>query len=233
MSVNRNRNKSRVNRRVRGRRNNKVVRVVQSRHDPSFPPQNNTKPICSRNLRYVASQGVTGVDVTARCLLNLVLATSTATTLAINVYESVRIQHVSMYHVPSSTASFGAVTEELILNWRGERSPDTRISDRGTLSHPACIKSRPPRESLAAFWITNQSNLDTVLFNITSPQFSIIDVSLAFTIGDGTTRSVTLNGAGTVTGIAYAALDNAIAAGTVGADFLRPDSLTWADMTTP
>lgn len=65
------------------------------------------------------------------------------------------------------------------------------------------------------------------------PQFSIIDVSLSFVIGDGTTRSVTLNGAATTTGIQYAALNNAISAGTIGADSLRPDSLTWADMTTP
>jgi len=138
-----------------------------------------------------------------------------------------------MYHVPSSTTNFGAVSEELILTWRGERSPDTRISDRGTLSHPACIKSRPPKESLSAFWITNQSNLDTVLFSLTMPQFAIIDMSLIFTIGDSTTRSCTLQAVGTVTGIAYAALNNAISAGTVGADSLRPDSLTFADMNTP
>jgi hypothetical protein len=42
-----------------------------------------------------------------------------------------------------------------------------------------------------------------------------------------------LNGVATFTGVMYASLNNAIAAGTVGADTLRPDSLSWADMTTP
>ncbi len=230
---NRNRKNNSRKSNIKRSRGKPPMRVIQSRKDPSYPPQNKTRPICGRSLRYIAAAAVTGVDITARCLLNLVLAGNTATSTAVNVYEAVKINMVSMYHVPSSTANFGATTEELVLNWRGERSPDERISDRGTLSHPACIKSRPPRDSLAAFWITNQSNIDTVLFNLTMPQFAIIDLSLSLTIGDGATRSVTLNGVSTVTGIIYAALNNAIAAGTVGADSLVPDSLTFADMTTP
>jgi len=229
-----NRNMKRRNKNVRaGRKGTQPIRVINSRHDPSYPPQNKTKPMCGRTLRYYSNAAVTDVDITGRCLLNTVLGTNTATTLAVNIYEAVRINRVSMYYVPSSTGSFGSGTEELILNWRGERTPDTRYSDRGTLSHPACIKARPPKESLAQFWITNQSNIDTVLFNVTMPVNSIIDISLSFVIGDGTTRSVTLNGVATFTGVMYASLNNAIAAGTVGADTLRPDSLSWADMTTP
>jgi hypothetical protein len=227
------RNRKRAKNNTRKRARGRPLRVIQSRLDPSYPPQNNTKPVTNRSMRYIANAGIANEDITARCLLNLVLASNTATTLAINVYEAVKINLISLYHVPSSTANFGAVTEELILNWRGERSPDVRISDRGTLSHPACIKSRPPKESLSSFWITNQSNLDNVLFNLTMPQFAIIDIALSLTIGDGTTRSVTLSAVGTDTGIVYAALNNAIAAGTVGAESLRPDSLTWANLVTP
>jgi hypothetical protein len=138
-----------------------------------------------------------------------------------------------MYFVPTSTGGFGTVAEELQLNWRGERSPDVRLSDRGTLSHPACIKSRPPKDSLAQFWVTNQSNIDTVLFSISCPATTVLDLQLALTIGDGTTRNVTLTAVGATTGIEYAHLDNAIAAGTVGGRVISPDSLTLATILTP
>jgi hypothetical protein len=146
MSQRRNNTRSKRNGRAR-RISRQPVRVIQSRHDPSFPPQNKAKPMCGRTLRYIANASLTDVDITGRCLLNLVLATNTATTLAINVYEAIRINRVSLYSVPSSTANFGVTADELILNWRGERSPDTRYSDRGTISHPACIKAKPPKDS--------------------------------------------------------------------------------------
>jgi hypothetical protein len=138
-----------------------------------------------------------------------------------------------MYFVPTSTGGFGTTADELQLNWRGERSPDIRLSDRGTISHPACIKSRPPKDSLAQFWITNQSNLDTVLFSFSAPALTILDIQLSMTIGDGATRSVTLTAVGSNTGIQYAHLDNAIAAGTVGPRLLIPDSLTLSSIVTP
>ncbi len=231
MSSRKNVRNTRNNRRNRNKRI--VKRTVISRHNPSYPPQNKAKPECTRVLRYYATTAVSSIDITGRCLLNLIIATSTATTTAINVYEAMRITRVSMYFVPSSTGGFGNQADELVLNWRGERSPDVRMSDRGTLSHPACVKSVPPPESLAAFWVTNQGNIDSVLFNISCPAATIIDVGLAMTIGDGNTRSVTLAAVGTTTGIEYLHLDNATSAGTVGGRVLAPDSLTTQNVTTP
>ncbi len=224
------RNKRNNRRRGKGQR---VMRIIESRKNPSYPPQNTAKPKCTRSLRYFCSAPIANIDITGRCLLNLVVATNTATTTAVNVYEAVRLLSISMYYVPSSANNFGVAAEELILNWRGERSPDTRLSDRGTLSHPACIKSRPPVDSMAAFWVTNQSNIDNVLFNLSAPLGTIIDLSLCMTIGDGTTRSITLSAVGTTTGIEYMSLDNAIAAGTVGGLNIDPDSLTNQNVATP
>jgi len=210
-----------------------TIRIIESRRNPSYPPQNNAKPKLTRNLRYICTNVISNIDITGRCLLNLVVATNTATTTAINVYEAVRVLQVNLYFAPSSSTGFGITADELILNWRGERSPDTRLTDRGTVSHPSCIKSRPPPESLAAFWVTNQSNIDTVLFNLTCPAYTIIDLSLCMTLGDGVTRSITLSAVGTTTGIEYMSLDNAVAAGTVGGNLIDPDSLTNQTVATP
>ncbi len=225
-------NRNNSNRR-RNNRNTRVVKVVESRRNPCYPPPNQAKPKCTRVLRYFVTQAVANSDITGRCLLNLIVSTSTATTTAINVYEAVRILQISMYFAPSSVDNMGDTSGEIALNWRGERAPDTRITERGTLSHPACIKSRPPKESLASFWTTNQSNVDSVLCSLTVPAGTIIDMNLCLTIGDGTTRSVTLTAVGSTTGIEYMALDNAIAAGTVGGLFIRPDSLQYQALTTP
>jgi hypothetical protein len=230
---NENNNRKRSKKRSNMRRNRGVIRIIESRKNPSYPPQYNAKPKLTRNIRYLAGSSIANVDITGRCLLNLVLATNTATTTAVNVFEAVKVLNISMYYVPSSTANFGSSAEELILNWRGDRSPDTRLSDRGTLNHPSCIKSRPPRDSLAGFWITNLSNIDSVLFNVTVPAGTIIDVGLMMTIGDGVTRSVVLAAVGSTTGIEYMHLDNAIAAGTVGGRTLAPDSLTTQNIATP
>lgn len=210
-----------------------AIRVIESRRNPSFPGQNNVKPKVQRSFRYYDTAGSANVSVTGRCLLNLVLATNTATTLAVNVYEAVKIDRVCMYFVPSSVDGLGTSSAELTLNWRGDRSPDTRFSDRGTSTHPSCIKARPPFMSLAGYWITNFSQIDQELFELTCPGGTVIDILLTMTIGDGATRSVTLTAAAANTGIGYAHLDNAITAGTVGPRGIAPDSLTLVSILTP
>jgi len=226
-------NRKRNTKRKNGRRNkprNRVTEVVLSRRDPSYPPQNNVKPFCTRTLRYIANSAANGVPVTRRCLLNTVLTGVSGTTTAVNIYEAVRLERVSMYFVTSS--GFGTLAEELIISWTGDRSPDSRFSDRGTLSHPACIKTRPPRGSLASFWSNVTADMDEPLFYVTMPQYAIIDLTLTFCIGDAGTKTCVVVDPG-LSGVIYSALDNAIVAGTVGGEVLRPDSLTYANMTTP
>lgn len=222
------------NRRGGKRNTRKAIVVVNSRRDPSFPPQNKSKPYCTRVIRYVGQGSSNAVyPVTRRCLLNTVLAVVNGSTAATNVYESVRLDRVCMWNVPDAADGFGITTEELVLTWTGDRAPDLRLSDRGTLSHPACIKSRPPAGSLAGFWSTVNGDLDETLFTYsTTGTPTVIDIHLTLCIGDGATKTCVI-AAAAVTGIAYAALDNAVPAGTVGSDLFRPDSLTWADMTTP
>jgi len=224
--------KNRANRKNGGRRRrqNKVTEVVLSRRDPSYPPQNNTKPLCTRVLRYINSGTANGVPITRRCLLNAVMTGVNGSTTAVCVYEAVRVERISMYYAPA--ANFGVLADELILSWTGDRSPDTRFSDRGTISHPACIKSRPPKFSLAGMWSNVVADLDEPLCYVTMPQFAIIDVQLTFCIGDAGTKTCVIVDPG-LSGVIYSALDNAIVAGTVGGEALRPDSLTYANMTTP
>jgi len=214
----------------RNKRRNRVTEVVLSRRDPSYPPQNNVKPQCSRVMRYVATALVNGVPITRRCLINTILTGVNGTTTAVCIYEAVRLKRISMYYAPS--AQFGLAADEMILSWTGDRAPDTRFSDRGTVTHPACIKSRPPKFSLAGMWSNVSADLDEPLCYITMPSLSIIDIELTFVIGDAATKTCVIVDPG-LSGVIYSALDNAIVAGSVGGEVMRPDSLTYANMTTP
>lgn len=222
-------NRSRKNTR-RGR--NRPTQVVLSRRDPSFPPAIKSKPIINRTLRYQNATALTEVAITRRCLLNLVLAGTNASTTAVNVYEAVRLDRIHMYFSPSSSDGFGGVTSEISLTWGGDRGPDVRTTDRGTISHPACIKQKPPPFSLGGFWSTIFGDMDETLFLISAPINTIVDLHLSMCMGDGAGKTCVIVDPA-LSGIIYCALDNAIPAGTVGNEFLRPDALTFADMTTP
>jgi hypothetical protein len=165
--------------------------------------------------------------------MNLVLSVVAGSTNAVCMYEAVKLNRVSMYWCPDPSDGFGAAANELVLTWNGDRSPDTRLADRGTVSHPACIKSRPPPHSLADKWSNLVADLDEPLFYFRmGNEIGIIDIELTLCIGDGATKTCVVV-APAFTGVGYAALDNAIVAGTVGTELFQPDSLTYVNMTTP
>jgi hypothetical protein len=198
----------------------------------SFPQEYKAKPVMSRKLRFFAFAAIAEEEITARCLLNLVLAEVSGNTTAINLYESIRITRVNIWYAPDSNSGLAPSTGSVQLTWKGDRGRDDRHEAVGTLSHLAHISTSPPEDSLAAFWVNNFNNLDVNMFVLTLPATSILDLSFDFCIGDGTTRSCTLT-ASTFTGVSYADLNNAITAGTVGQLTLRPLGLTRAIMSVP
>lgn len=227
----RNRNNNKRNNNRRGRRRG-PTQVIMSRRDPSFPSSVKAKPIYNRVLRYQSTDVITDVFITRRCMLNLILTAVSGSTNAVNVHESIRLDRVCIYSAPSSVDGLGNALAEIVLTWGGDRGPDLRITDRGTISHPACIKERPPLTSLAGFWSTIYSDMDEPLFMVTMPSNSVIDLHVSCCIGDGAGKTCVIVDP-SLTGVVYPALDNAIPAGTVGGNLMRPDGLRYVTMTTP
>jgi hypothetical protein len=196
-----------------------------------FPRDIQVNPIINRVLRFVGSSQ-NAIDITGKCLLNLLLSGISGSTAATNLVESIKINKISIYTtVDSTTDAFGGMS----LNWKGERSPDKIINAQGTVSHPAVIHSRPPVNSLSAFWITNiDNNLDDPLFSIDSGGtfFPIVDLSLNFTLGTGATRTCTITNPA-LTGVGYSHLDNANTSGAVGGNTLSIVGLQQFTVTTP
>lgn len=218
--------------RRKGRRRNFKKRRGKGNFKTNIIPRITVKPKQTRQIPYYVTSGVDEGPITCRCLLNLCLSGVNTSTAATNLYESVRIKWIELFYAPDPDNSIGNSTEHVVLSWKGNRSPDTRVVARGTLSMPARIKMRPPKESMAAFWANNTGNLDDLLCLVTVPTNGFIIISIECVIGDGATRTCVIVDPG-LTGVGYAALDNAIVAGTVGQERIQPDGLTYFNMTTP
>jgi hypothetical protein len=204
------------------RRKNRVPQSgnLITRDNPRFPNDIKQIPIHNRAIRYVVAVARNLATVSPQNILRQVVTTVNASTNVTQVYGSVRLRRVSFYYVPSS-GDFGGVTNVLSFQWTGLlNSPDNLITDRGTATQPACIKVKPPPDSLASFWYDNNSpSVTSALFTYTAPIGTIIDIDFDFTIGNGTTTSYTISAPAIGTGVAIYQWDstNVVVDGNVNA----------------
>lgn len=190
-------------------------------------------PIQTRRLRFFNSSANyefgTGFGyLVARDLINCVLGYSdfTASDQAVCIAQSVKLIEIKMYYCSLSTG-LGNDGEILVLSWLGNRSPEQRITARGTLFKPASIRSRPKPNTNAAFWwsVEDPESYSTILCHFQCPANTIIDVTFQYAMDEA---SATGSGVCTVSdpgaaGIWYAALDNCKIDGTVYNLYLLPD----------
>lgn len=181
------------------------------------PPQLRVNPKVTHSFRYVSATGSQTViysgDLIAACGNIAVLTTSLYAIAATAKLNSIRI-----WSPPASQGSNVTCS----VNWfGGPQSPNVNVSDTTvSVTAPAQIFTKPPRMSLASFWVTEATSTD--LFDITAPSGSIIDVSISFIFTDsvvGTSVNSTVSGK-SVGQIYYAGLD-----GTFSSSTFKPVSL--------
>jgi hypothetical protein len=186
------------------------------------------KPQLVRNFRFENVGGDDLIIVTRACLLKLLVqsATTGSGNLSKTIFSSIKINHISLWGSNIST-EFSTVS----LEWESQRGPAVLLTDTGTLSSPAHISTKPPRESLAGYW-SQVSTLDTrnePLFRVSSPLHSIIDVHVSFVLSDGSAEGIDLLTVppGTYIGLVANTLDNTNANGTARVGEYHPVSLTF------
>jgi hypothetical protein len=191
-----------------------------------FPPPLTLKPVQHRVLRFSCTNDVSNYPITRECLLKLVFATDLNGTQGNTNYSGVRLKRLKIWTVTSETTT-GMLS--CAVEWQGLRGPTTLISDSGNSFEPAHIVTKPPKESEAQFWSQVSSGNTTnreVLFYITAPNGSIVDVSILYVEANGaysassTVPTETLNITSVVptSPSAYLvnALDNTTTTGTLG-----------------
>ncbi len=141
---------------------------------PHPPPLDNTTLRMRRTQRYVATAN-TVVNITYNNLLDSILFAATATQ-GNQVFESVRIVYVEMWHCPMSSA-IATVSVEfngLIAGFVGDQ---VLHNDSSMGTRPAHVKARPARKSMAASF---QPSSASSAFQLTAPSGTVVDVCLEF-----------------------------------------------------
>jgi len=128
----------------------------------------------SHKFRFQNGANSGSYTITRGNLLNLLLVTPTAITSA-RILQAVRLKRVSVWANPSA---LGAAPTEIELEWFGENSPSTTISDSTMGVRPAHIDSAPPPSSSNRWWSISGTLESDSMFSMVLPADCIIDVTL-------------------------------------------------------
>jgi len=155
-------------RRVRAGRNTRRGSALQP---PPFVP---TVQVVSHTFRFSNAAGTGGSAINRRNLLNLILVATTATS-TVRIIEGIRLSMVEMWANPPA---LGSAPTTLQIEWIGENSPSTVISDTSMGVRPAHVRSSPPASSSNRWWSMSGSQETDQLFSLILPANTIVDVTV-------------------------------------------------------
>lgn len=115
---------------------------------------------------YSAVGNITTFNITRANLLNL-LFVGAGSTNAHRIIAGIKLNRIECFLPPMANGTVTTVS----LEWRSNYGPTSEVSDStSSLAQAACIKTSPPRQSLASFWSMTGSNESEVLFRISATQ---------------------------------------------------------------
>jgi len=205
-----------------------------SRKVERFPPQLSLKPVQSRVLRFTAHTDADNVPVDRNCFLKLVFASDAGGLVGNTNYSAVRLRRIKIWSGLIVNAAVGTAMVSCGVEWQSTRGPTSLVSDTGNSFEPAHVDCKPPADSEASFWSQVSSSTtirNEILFYITCPQGSVVDVHISYVEASGAYPAETLaiSSISPTSASAYLinSLDNTLSGGT-GSNILRPTQLAYA-----
>jgi len=128
----------------------------------------------SHKFRFTSGGQSGTFSITRGKLLNLVVL-ATSTTATVRLFEAVRLKNVEVWANPSALGSAPVIAA---IEWLGENSPSTVISDTSMGVRPAHVSSAPPPSASNRWWCISGTSESDVMFSLTVPTESVIDVTL-------------------------------------------------------
>jgi hypothetical protein len=164
----------RVKRRSQGKR--KLVSYPSQNSQALQPPPFLPTVKTEHKFRFT-SGSMTGsnVMITRKQILNLLLMATSATT-TVRLFQAVRLKRVRMWSNPTA---LGQPPDACQLEWLGENSPSTVISDSSMGVRPAHVNSLPPPSASNRWWSISGQLESDVLFALTFPANTIVDVTVS------------------------------------------------------
>jgi len=190
---------------------NKTRNNRKSRRNVSGPkrlPMNNCDLTITKRIRYVVvNSGHT--QITRGQILNLIVVPSSATS-AYCLLKAARIRKIEAWSVTTSSSAPLGNGEEIVITWRSTLGKE--LTERGSQMgiEPAYVKTRPPPDSLSAYWTNiDTANLTTVLVDVFMPSDGgIVDITYDLQIvNNSPARSVSIT-AGNAGVVSYSDLVN-------------------------
>lgn len=127
----------------------------------------------THKFRFVSGSNSGAFLITRGNLLNMLLRATAATT-SVRELQAVRLKSIEMWTNPPV---LGGAPVSLFLEWNGFNSPSTYVTDQSMGVRPAHLIGTPPPESSNRWWSVSGNSESDVLFTITVPINSVIDVS--------------------------------------------------------
>jgi hypothetical protein len=156
-------------------------------------------------FRFKSINSANAIGITRRNLLNIIFM-NISTTSNGRLFSSVKLNRVEVWAVGGTSANSYSATS-IALNWLSSLGPNSEISDTGNAVNTAHFAASPPRTSLASFWSLSGSVETEVLFNLTCPADTIVDVWVDGILLDGQGAGLTTTSSGTATAIFFGYLD--------------------------
>jgi len=154
----------------------------RAQQQPIFPPKIIQTRKLTQLVRYNA-QSLTKAVVTRRCLLNMKLVgtvASTVFTLA-SAFTSVKMKRVRIWsNTPDASV-------DIAFCWLGPNSSQTIQTDTGNQNRPAKIQTFPEKFSQSGYWFsTLDTDLDTPLMQFSCTNNVTIDILISYVAQDWT-----------------------------------------------
>jgi hypothetical protein len=167
----------------KGRSRRSGGRMKKGSGVPALPPQLETVLSVKHTFRFETTAAVTATNVTIGNVISVCGGVGTIANSQISMWaSSVRVISITVWPGLSSTE----VNPEVIWQSAGTTQAKDASKSRsipGGVTMDRAVVSRPPAGSLARLWQLS-SNSSSVLFQLTAPAQSIVDVKIAFTLAN-------------------------------------------------
>jgi hypothetical protein len=160
------------------------------------PSQFKSNVQISHRFRYLSTTNGGSFNVIRSTLYNLLFMNTSSSTTNYSIVAASRLKRIEVF---SPAVASGSVSGPVSVEWLSNLGPSSEVSDSSTSSSaPAHVVTVPPPNSLASFWSLTGINGSEILFNISVPSNSIIDIWVDMVLMDGeSSASVTTTNSGT------------------------------------
>lgn len=190
--------------------NNKRRVIVSKDNLLSIPhlPSNTSNIEVQKRIRYnEITAGVTSIN--RKDLIDLIVLPLTTTTAA-GLLKSVKINRIRIWSIASTATNPIGTGADCTVTWLSSLGKEVTVRSTQMGVAPGYLDTRPPRNSLASFWTSVNSDLTETVCDIDAENGSIIDINYSiifannqaartFTITTGVVNVVSYNSFGSYT----------------------------------